>query len=87
MSGNEPNLQADEMVEIQCEDRWQVYHRLRELEISCWCNCHQPLKVQVTSAVTAIQIWSVVKQVTMPRQVLVHWLENCWQFNSSPERE
>lgn len=85
MSCNDPSLRADQMIEVQCEDRWQVYHRLRELEISCWCSCYQPLKVQVTGAVTAIQIWSVVK-LTMPRQTLVHWLETCW-LSRLPERD
>lgn len=87
MSRNEINLQTEKMIEIQCDDRWQVYHRLQALEIPCCCHCYQPLTAQVTNATAAIQIWSVVKQATMPRQTLIGWLENCWQIRASPERE
>jgi hypothetical protein len=86
VNSSETNLQVREMIEIQCDDRWQVYHRLQALEISCCCHCYQPLKAHVTNATTAIQIWSVVRQATMPRQALVHWLENCWHRTAS-ERE
>jgi hypothetical protein len=84
---NDPNLQTNELVEIQCEDRWQVYSRLQELEIPCWCSGYQPLRAQVTNAMTAIQVWSVVRQVTLPRQMLRRWLEDCWQTHSFPEQK
>lgn len=86
MSLNKSDLQTKEMIEIQCEDRWQVYRRLQELDISCQCSYHQPLKVQVNNAVTAVQVWSVVKQVTMSRQTLANWLESCWRVRSSSKR-
>ncbi|MCY7321700.1 MAG: hypothetical protein LH660_07830 [Phormidesmis sp. CAN_BIN36] len=60
--------------------RWQVYHRLRELEISCRCAAHQPLTIQVNSAIAAFQLWSVVKQVSTSRLELVDWLERCWRL-------
>jgi hypothetical protein len=35
---------------INCEDRWQVYHRLQELDIVCQCQGFQPLKANIKTA-------------------------------------
>lgn len=86
MNPDEISSQFKQMVEVHCEDRWQVYHRLQELEIPCKCTCYQPLNVQINSALTAVQLWSVVRQVTAPRSVLVQWLENCWRSRNSRRR-
>lgn len=87
MNPNQFNTQSEKMIEVQCEDRWQAYCRLQELEIVCQCSYQQPLKVQVNSAVAAIQVWSVIKQLTMPRQALASWLEDCWKVCSFPEEK
>lgn len=79
MSLSSLNFQEETTIEVQCENRWQVYHRLRELDIPCQCASYQPLKVQVNHALAAIQLWSVVQQVTTPRQQLADLLEACWQ--------
>jgi hypothetical protein len=82
---NEPTLQTEAMIEIQCDDRWQVYHRLQELDIVCQCGYRKPLKVQVNDVSTAIQVWSVVQQVTLSRQMLANRLECCWKICSFKE--
>ncbi|XHX79381.1 MAG: Asr1405/Asl0597 family protein [Stenomitos frigidus ULC029] len=79
---NDLNPQTDTMIEIRCTDHWQVYYRLQELEIPCCCSYHQPLKVQVSSAIAAIQIWSIVQHVTLPRQALVQRLNACWRSST-----
>lgn len=66
-------------VEINRVDRWQVYHRLQELEIPCSCETNQPLTVEVNSVTTAVQLWSVVRQLTAPRQDLIQNLKQCWK--------
>lgn len=68
-----------EMAEVSWADRWQVYHRLQELAIPCWCATNQPLRVEITHIAAAVQLWSVVRQLTAPRQDLVSALERCWQ--------
>jgi len=72
---------------VECENRWRVYRRLQELGIPCWCTGYQPLQVQIESPLAIAQLWSVVKQVTMPRQHLVDWLEACRNMRAyhSPE--
>ncbi len=60
--------------------RWQIYHRLCELEIPCRCAAHQPLTIELNSAIAAFQLWSVVKQISTSRIELVDWLERCWRF-------
>jgi hypothetical protein len=67
--------------EIECRDRWVVFRRLRELEISCSCSYYQPLTVKVHTAGTAIQVWSVLRQIKASRSILVNYLENCWQHD------
>ena len=82
---NSPNLNQTticEIVEINWTDRWFVYKRLQELDISCWCAINQPLQVQINTLQDAIQLFSVVRQFTRPRQVLIDSLESCW--HSSP---
>ncbi|NDJ18260.1 Asr1405/Asl0597 family protein [Myxacorys almedinensis] len=74
--------QSSEIVEIQCDDRWQVYFRLQELNVPCWCAAHQSLTVQIDSAIALIHLWSVVKQ-TKARSHLIEWLETCWQLPQS----
>lgn len=66
------------LIEISWADRWQVYRRLQELTIPCECGPNQPLKYQINDVAAAIQVWSVVKQVTAPRRDLASWLELCW---------
>lgn len=74
---------ANQIVEIAFADRWQVYRRLQELAIPCQCGTNQPLTVQIDHAATAVQLWSVVRQLTAPRRELVSWLEHCWKTRRS----
>lgn len=60
--------------------RWQVYHRLCELEIACSCTAYRPLSIQIESAIVLVQFWSVMRQATHSRQTLVNWLERCWRY-------
>lgn len=69
--------EASEVLAINWVDRWQVYQRLQELEIPCWCGMNEPLRLQVKTVQQAIQLLSVLKQFTTSRQELVKWLEQC----------
>lgn len=71
--------EACEVVAVNWVDRWQIYQRLQELEIPCWCAIGQPLRAQVNGAKEVAQLASVLKQFNAPRQELVQWLEQCWQ--------
>lgn len=79
MNPLELDPEACEVMEVNWVDRWQVYQRLQELEIPCWCAIDQPLRVQVNSAKQAVQLISVLKRFTASRQELWLWLEECWQ--------
>ncbi|MGH2412349.1 MAG: Asr1405/Asl0597 family protein [Microcystaceae cyanobacterium] len=74
------NLKSEitQAVDINWGDRWPVYQRLQELQIPCQCFPNQPLQVQLDCPTAAIQVWSVVKQLTSSRNELVHWLDSCW---------
>lgn len=74
-------IEVNDMVEVNCLDRWQMYRRLQELKIPCCCATNQPLRVRVSDVRAAIQLWSVSRQFTHSRQDLVLWLEQCWQHN------
>ncbi|MEA5564027.1 MULTISPECIES: Asr1405/Asl0597 family protein [unclassified Anabaena] len=63
------------VVEVNWLDRWQIYQRLQELDIPCWCEASQPLKVKISSPVAAIQLWSVIRQFTASRQDLISTLK------------
>lgn len=65
---------------VECEDRWQVYHRLQELDIACQCSGFQPLKVHVQTATDALQLWSIVRRVSQTRQSLILTLTQSWHL-------
>ncbi len=69
---------ADYIVQVDRSDRWLVYHRLQELGIDCQCSADGRLSARLASAHDAIQIWSVVQQLTQPRRWQLDWLERCW---------
>lgn len=76
-----PNFQplASQIVEISRPNRWQVYHRLQELMISCWCPNDGSLRVEVNNSIEAILVRSVVQQFIASRGELIDWLECCLQ--------
>lgn len=80
MESSEQKSDPGEMIEVNGTDRWQVYQRLQELTIPCWCEPNQPLRVQLHNAGDAVQFWSVSRQLTASRQELAQWLESCWQM-------
>ena len=65
------------MVKIDSCDRWEAYFRLQELGIACECKSYQPLRVNVTTAGEAIQVWCVTSRLARSRQDLATWLEGC----------
>ncbi|MEO1299235.1 MAG: Asr1405/Asl0597 family protein [Cyanobacteria bacterium J06636_16] len=60
-------------------NRWNVFHRLQELSIPCHCACGQPLQVSVTTAAAALQVWSVARQFTASRCLVIDHLNCCWK--------
>lgn len=58
--------------------RWEVYFRLLELSIPCSCQTGEPLRVCIQDTLTAIQLWSVMKQATASRHEQIEWLNACW---------
>ncbi|MEM9089704.1 MAG: Asr1405/Asl0597 family protein [Cyanobacteria bacterium P01_F01_bin.53] len=64
---------------VSCDDRWQVYRRLQELNIDCQCSSFQPLKVNLQTPTEALQLWSVVKRISEPRLVLIERLNQSWK--------
>ena len=66
-------------VTVSCEDRWQVYHRLQELNIDCECSGFQPLKVNLQTPTEALQLWSVVRRISDSRPSLISALHRSWK--------
>ena len=66
-------------VGVNWADRWQVYKRLQELDIPCWCEANQPLRVEIKNPLAVVQLWSVMQQLTASRQELICNLEHCWK--------
>ncbi|MGB7894762.1 MAG: Asr1405/Asl0597 family protein, partial [Microcoleus sp.] len=76
-SSSKPD-ESGQIVEISWSERWQVYRRLQELSIPCQCRSNQPLVAQIEDVTAAIQLWSVVRQVTLRRCEQAAWIEHCW---------
>lgn len=73
------NTSTTDSFTVCCEDRWQVYYRLVELDIRCQCGGFQLLKANIETATEAIQLWSIVRRVSQPRLVLAAALERSWK--------
>lgn len=82
MNRSGSKIETKQEIEISWGDRWQVYRRLQELGIPCECGTNQPLRYQIKDVTAAIQLWSVVSQLTVPRPELACWLERCWQIRN-----
>jgi hypothetical protein len=81
MESSEQKTDRAGFVEVTGAERWTMFQRLRELEIPCWCEPNQPLRVQLMDTHASVQYWSVSRQLTASRQELVLWLEQCWQMD------
>lgn len=79
LSSSKPEI--GQIIEIAFVDRWQVYRRLQELSIPCQCGTNRPLMAQIDDVTAAIQLWSVIRQLTVSRHELVCCLERCWRLN------
>jgi len=87
MNPLELDPEVREIVAVNLADRWQVYLRLQQLDIPCTCATNQPLRVQIQNVTAAIQLWSVMRQLTAPRGELIFWLDRCWQLCSSIDED
>lgn len=74
------NTSVGQIVNVSRILRWQIYYRLQELRIPCWCPVDGSLRVEVNDSVSAMLVRSTVQQFVAPRQELVEWLERCWQI-------
>lgn len=79
MNKSELDSEQRHIVEVSWLDRWQVYQRLQELEITCWCAIDRPLRVQLDSALQVAQLESVLRQYRYSRRELQVWLDSCWE--------
>lgn len=76
-SGSE--IEQKYVVEVNWADRWQIYQRLKELDICCCCETNQPLQVEIDSPVALIQFWCVMQRFTACRPELVQILKDSWR--------
>jgi hypothetical protein len=67
-----------QIVQIPYHQRWEIYHRLQELNIPCACLSDGSLQVQLNNCIAAILLRSIVIQNTASRLSLINWLERCW---------
>jgi len=72
---------TSQIIEISCVDRWQVYRRLQELDIECFCETGKPLQVHLKNTNEVTQLESVLKQFTANRHELVQLLQGCWEVS------
>lgn len=69
-------------IAINGSERWDIYHRLRELDICCECSTQKLVSFRVSSPNDLIQVWSVVSRITSSRTNLVKLLKSCWEKSS-----
>ncbi|NCR40158.1 MAG: hypothetical protein GPJ21_09955 [Microcystis aeruginosa W13-11] len=79
MSTDKLPSEAEKIFPLSAWDRWQVYHRLRDLDIECKCSNHKPLQVRIARQAQLLQLWIVLRQVEVSPGSLIGWLEPCWQ--------
>lgn len=62
-------------------DRWTIYRRLQELQISCWCPEDGTLWVEIDDCTHAVLLRSTIQRFVNSRSELTDWLERCWSTN------
>lgn len=77
----QPNIDitATHIISVSRIDRWQIYYRLRELMIPCWCLEDGSLRVNIQNCIGVLLLRSVVQQFVASRSELLLWLEQCWE--------
>ncbi|GET37282.1 Asr1405/Asl0597 family protein [Microseira wollei] len=78
MEQSQNQAPAMQLVLVQRGDRWQVYQRLQELGIPCWCSSDGYLQAEINTPTAALQLWSVVRQLSAKRREMTFWLHRCW---------
>ncbi len=73
---------SSQIIAVKGTEKWDVYHRLQDLGISCQCSMHKVLSVDVANPNDVAQVWSVVRRVTSSRESLVQLLRYCWELSS-----
>ena len=71
--------QPDSVLTVRWASRWEVFRRLKALDIKCQCSTNEPLLVHLDSPTTVAQIWSVIRQFNSERHELINWLDSCWR--------
>lgn len=69
-----------QIVQIPLGERWQIFHRLQDLMVPCWCPDDGSLRVEVNSCRDAILVRTIVQQFMASRPELIDWLERCWNI-------
>jgi len=70
---------SNSILAVKWSCRWDVFRRLKALDIECQCSTNEPLLVNLHSPVTVVQVWSVLKQTNASRNELIDWLNHCWK--------
>ncbi|MBD2095483.1 hypothetical protein H6F90_09960 [Trichocoleus sp. FACHB-591] len=82
MNQSSLNSPVGQVVTVSRCDRWQVYQRLQELGVQCWCAGDGTLSVEVQTVGEAVQLRSVIQHLTAARTELIDWLDLCWQLKA-----
>nr|WP_290223928.1 Asr1405/Asl0597 family protein [Trichocoleus desertorum] len=82
MNSSSLNSLVGQVIQVSRCDRWQAYQRLQELGVQCWCAGDGTLSVEVQTVGDAVQLRSVIQQLTGSRNELIDWLDLCWQLEA-----
>lgn len=82
MNQSSLNSLVGQVVRVSRCDRWQAYQRLQDLGLQCACAGDGTLSVEVQTVGEAIQLRSVIQQLTASRSELIDWLDLCWQLQA-----
>lgn len=80
MNSPNPPLFDQQIIEIARCDRWLLCQRLADLAIPCGFLDDGNVWVTVENFSTALQLRSVVQQLTASRLELIARLEQCWKL-------
>ena len=81
-----PLPETDQVISLHGSSRWEVYYRLQVLGIPCECSMEEPLRASISTPNAALQVWSIVRQITLPRHELANWLQGCWELEADGKK-
>lgn len=69
---------GEQVLQLPANDRNNLYQRLQQLDISCYCDLQGYLHIETNNTREVILVRTVLMEFFASHDQLVTWLKQCW---------